>query len=105
MKNIVLHYDTIGVQYLTGREIVCYLSTKTNTPKILAKLSVGKAGDPDRWGFISIAYPTGDIVFEGQFSKDAIIKALNGGRKLYAFDSYREFKEFIGSQDETRNKS
>lgn len=94
MRKVVLGPDqqTIEVQHLTGREIVCYLSSKTNTPKILAKLTGGRHDpSPEKWGFVSIAYPTGDVVFASDTFIDAARKCLQGGREVFTFENYREF--------------
>jgi len=101
MKRIIAQPEqgTIQIAQLTGREIVAYLSSKTNTPKILAKLSGGRrTGEPERWGFISIAYPTGEVVFPGDTFWEAVTKIIKGGRTLYAFDTYSEFRTWATKQ-------
>lgn len=85
---------------LIGTEILVYLASQTNTPKILCRLygSGEDWAEKPRWGFCSIAYPTGDTVFCSPSFFDSAEKALNSGRRLYAFDNYSEFRKWLGEQ-------
>lgn len=101
MKRVILSQsnETIVFEQLTGRELICYLSHKTNTPKLLVKLSQGRHyKGPDAWGFVSIAYPTGDIVFVGETFLEAAKKTLQSGRQLFSFDSYIELLSWLTRQ-------
>lgn len=101
MKKVILKEDgdVVLLNNLTDREIVVYLAKQTNTPKVLAKLSGGRHDpDPEKWGFISIAYPTGDVVFAAISFYESAKKALCGGRELLAFENYKEFRQWLMQQ-------
>lgn len=102
MKKVILTpaQDTIEVAQLTGREIVCYLSHKTNTPKLLVKLSPGRHHHSltESWGVISLAYPNGDIVFYGDTFKEAVRKVLQAGSTVFTFSHYMEYREWLSEQ-------
>lgn len=105
MKEVILGPSPtiIELNSLTGREIVCYLSSKTNTPKLLTRVTQGRHPVVGRFVFVSLAYPNSDTVFSGETWYDAARKALQGGRKLYTFDSYDEFRQWALTQPITRS--
>lgn len=93
-KRVVLQIETpelMESHNLDGRGIVCYLSTKSGTPKILARLHSHSA----LFGFVSIAFPSGDATFTDPSYIGAANKALKNGRELFRFDSYDEFVAWI----------
>jgi hypothetical protein len=101
MKRVITQpsTDTIEVCNLFGNEIACYLSSKSNTPKMLVKLSGGRhCSEFQRWGFVSIAYPTGDVVFQSDCFHASVVSALKGGRAVYTFNNYEEFRQWAIKQ-------
>lgn len=105
MREVILgpNPKTIELNSLTGREIVCYLSSKTNTPKLLTRVKEGRNPHAEKWAFISLAYPNSEMVFAGETWYDAAKKALQGGRQLFTFDSYDEFRQWALTQPITRS--
>jgi hypothetical protein len=104
MKEIVFTAPTIYTtpDQLTGREIVAYLSNEANVPKLLVSLtsSNDSRDNPGHtsFGFVSLAYPSGEVAFKKEGWNESVEAALRSGRKLVAFDSYPQFLKWAGQQ-------